>query len=84
MIQEMAASTNTRIAFDALAREYNHCLSLNNVLEVECAQQNNIWDVLVRNKMYPVFLSRDTKQAFFQVNIQELDRDALRFSWKKS
>ena len=40
MIQEMAESTNTRIAFDALARENNHCLSLNNVLEVECAQQN--------------------------------------------
>jgi hypothetical protein len=45
--------------------------------------QNLLWDVLVRNRLKPVALSGDLKQAFLQVRVRALDRDSLRFHWIK-
>ena len=80
----MIENTKTQIVFDALPRENNHCLSLNNVMKVGPVLQNNIWDVLVRNRIYPIFLTGVMKQAFFQICIRELDTNALQFSWIKA
>ena len=41
------------------------------------------YDILVRNRLKPVALAGDLKQAFLQVRIRLEDRDALRFHWIK-
>ena len=45
--------------------------------------QNLIWDILTRNHLQPVTLTRDLKQAFLQIQLREQDRDMLRFHWLK-
>ena len=45
---------------------------------------NKLWNVLIRNRMCPVTLTGDLKQAFLQIRIRKEDRDALRFHWIKS
>ena len=45
--------------------------------------QNQIWKILVRARFNPVAVCEDLKQAFLQIRIQEICRDALRFHWIK-
>ncbi|XP_066921642.1 uncharacterized protein [Clytia hemisphaerica] len=42
---------------------------------------NKIWCIIVRNRIRPVTITGDIKQAFHQIRIREEDRDALRFHW---
>ena len=83
VIRESAESTKLRIVFDASARSNEKSPSLNDCLETGPPLQNLLWDVLVRNRLKPVALAGDLKQAFLQVRIQSEDRDALRFHWIK-
>ena len=50
-------------------------------METGPALQNLLWDVLGRNRLKPIALAGDLKQAFLQVRIRMEDRDALRFHW---
>ena len=84
VVRETAESTKVRIVFDASARENDQSPSLNDVIEVGPPLQNNMWNVLLRNRMCPIILTGDIKQAFLQVRIRKEDRDALRFHWLKS
>lgn len=77
----MAQSTMLWIVFDASVREKNNCLSLSDVIEEGLALQNNILDALVRNKMCLIILTSSMKQAFLQMHLRKLNRDALRFHW---
>ena len=81
MICQSAESTKLRIVLDASARENDHSPSLNDVIEVGPPLKNHMWKVLVRNRMCPVTLTGDMKQAFFQIRIREKDRNVLRFHW---
>ena len=83
VIRESAESTKLRIVLDASARSNEKSPSLNDCLETVPPLQNLLWDVLVRNRLKPVALAGDLKQAFLQVRIQSEDRDALRFHWIK-
>ena len=47
-------------------------------------KQNLLWNVLVRNRLQPIALTADIKQAFLQVRIRAEDRDVLRFHWIKN
>ena len=40
-----------------------------------------MWEVLVRQRTYPVALTGDIMKAFLQIRIREAERDALRFHW---
>ena len=84
VIKETAKTTKVRIVYDASARENDKSPSLNDVTEVGPSLQKNLWKVLVRNRMCPIVLTGDMKQAFLQIRIREEDRDALRFHWVKS
>ena len=55
--------------------------SLNDVIEVGPPLQNQMWKVLIRNRMCPVTLTGDMKQAFLQIRITEKDKNVLRFHW---
>ena len=45
--------------------------------------QNLVWSVLARNRLRPISLTGDLKQAFLQIRIRQPDRDVLRFHWIK-
>ena len=81
VVRESAESTKVRIVYDASARADDKSPSLNDCLETGPPLQNKIWDILTRNRLQPVMLSGDVKQAFLQIRIREEDRDVLRFHW---
>ena len=83
-IREAAESTKIRIVFNVSAKENHQSPSLNDVTEVGPPILNKLWNVLIRNRMCPVTLTGDLKQAFLQIRIRKEDRDALRFHWIKS
>lgn len=64
VIRESAESTKLRIVFDASARSNEKSPSLNDCLETGPPLQNLLWDVLIRNRLKPVALAGDLKQAF--------------------
>ena len=83
VIREKAETTKIRIVYDASARENNEASSLNECLETGSPLQNMIWDIMTRNRLRPITVAGDLKQAFLQIRIRESDRDALRFHWLK-
>ena len=83
VIRESAESTKLRIVYDASAKANEKSPSLNDCLETAPSLQNLLWDVLVRNRLKPIALAGDLKQAFLQVRIRIEDRDVLRFHWFK-
>lgn len=81
VVRDKAASTKTRIVYDASARANESSPSLNDCLEVGPPLQNQIWSVLVRGRFHTIALTADIQKAFLQVRIHPDDRDALRFHW---
>ena len=82
VIREEAASTKLRVVYDASARANSNAPSLNECLYPGPALQNKLWDVLVRQRFYPVAIFGDIQKAFLQIRIKEQERDALRFHWR--
>ena len=83
VIRPDAESTKLRVVYDASAKAHDGAPSLNECLHPGPNLQNKLWDVLVRGRFHPVALAGDLQKAFLQVRIQENDRDALRFHWRK-
>ena len=83
VVKEEAETTKNRIVYDASARAGEHSLSFTECLEVGPKLQNQIWDILVRNRFKPIVITGDIKQAFLQVKIRENDRNFLQFHWIK-
>ena len=82
VVRETAATTKMRIVYDASARASPDAPSLNECLNPGPSLQNRLWDVLVRQRAYPVAVTGDIRQAFLQIRIRESERDALRFHWQ--
>ena len=82
--RETATTTKLRIVFDASAKPNGNSPSLNECLETGPPLQNLLWNVLVRNRLKPIALTADIKQAYLQVRIRTEDRDVLRFHWIKN
>ena len=83
VLRENAESTKIRIVYDASARANASAPSLNECLEIGLPLQDQLWNVLIRNRFYPVAIAGDLKQAFLQIRVRREDRDALRFHWIK-
>ena len=81
IVRESAESTKVRILYDASAKPSEKSPSLNECLETGPPLQNLLLNVLVRNRLKPVALAGDLKQAFLQIHIKDEDRDAMRFHW---
>ena len=56
---------------------------LNDVTEIGTPLLNKLCNALIRNKMCPVTLTGDLKQAILHIRSQKGDRDAWRFHWIK-
>ena len=83
VVKEKAETTKLRIVYDASARATTDSPSLNECLNSGPSLQNKLWDVLIQQRMFPVMLSADMRQAFLQIQVRESERDALRFHWRK-
>ena len=81
VVREQAESTKVRIVYDASAKVNEDSPSLNDCLEIGPTLQRKLLDILLRNRVKPVLLAGDIKQAFLQIVIRETERDALRFLW---
>ena len=81
VVREQAESTKLRVVYDASARASSESPSLNDCLEVGPPLQPLLFDVILRNRMKPIALTGDLKQAFLQIRIAEQDRDAMRLHW---
>lgn len=84
VIRETAETTKMRIVYDASARATPESPSLNECLYPGPPLQNKLWDILVRQRAYPIAVTADIQKAFLQIRIRECERDALRFHWRKS
>ena len=84
VIRETAETTKMRIVYDASARATPESPSLNECLYPGPPLQNQLWDILVRQRAYPIAVTADIQKAFLQIRIRECERDALRFHWRKS
>ena len=82
VVKENAETTKLRVVYDASAKEQPNSPSLNECLNPGPSLQNTLWNVLVRQRSYPVAVCGDIEKAFLQVRIKECERDALRFHWK--
>ncbi len=82
VIRDKAETTKLRVVYDGSARETPSAPSLNDCLNPGPPLQNKLWDVLVRQRSYPVAISGDIQKAFLQVRIKAAERDALRFHWQ--
>ena len=82
-MRENVESTKIRIVYDASARANASVLSLNECLEIDPPLQNQLCNVLILNRFYPVAIAGDLNQAFLQIRVRREDRDALRFHWIK-
>lgn len=84
VIRETAETTKMRIVYDASARATPESPSLNECLYPGPPLQNKLWDILVRQRAYPIAVTADIQKAFLKICIRECERDALRFHWRKS
>jgi hypothetical protein len=81
VIKESAETTKMRIVYDASSSETAQAASLNDCLETGPPLQPLLHNVVVRNRLCPIGLTADVKQAFHQIWIQPKDRDVFRFFW---
>ena len=81
VIRELAETTKMRIVYDASARENQKSPSLNDCRHVGPPLQPLLHDVHLRNRLKPIALTADVKQAFHQIWIDKKDRDAFHFYW---
>ena len=72
--------TKTRIVFDASSKIGNNP-SLNDCLHSGSCLLPLIFDILLRFRIGGVALVADIKQAFLNIEIDEGDREFLRFLW---
>jgi hypothetical protein len=79
VIRKAAESTKIRIVYDASAKASESSPSLNDCLETGPPLQNLLWDVLVRNRLKPVAMSADVKQAFLHYFQACLDHQSAKF-----
>jgi hypothetical protein len=79
--KESAETTKLHIVYDASSSETAQAVSLNDCLETGPPLQPLLYNVIVRNRLCPIGLTADVKQAFHQIWIQPKDRDVFRFFW---
>ena len=72
-------TTKLRVVYDASAKDSGP--SLNECLYKGPKFHQIIFDILLRFRFYPIALTADVEKAFLMIQMDERDRDALRFFW---
>ena len=84
VIRATAETTKIHIVYDASARATPESPSLNECFYPGPPLQNKLWDILVRQRAYPIAITVDILKAFLEIRIWQCERNALRFHWRKS
>ena len=80
IIRNDKTSTKLRIVFDASAKRTNY-VSLNEVLYKGPSLNPNLYDLLLKFRIYLIVMTADIEKAYLQINIEEKHRDYMRFLW---
>ena len=83
VVKESSETTKLRVVYDASAKEDPSSPSLNECLYPGPPLQNNLWDVLIQQRAFPVMVSSDIHQAFLQIRIKAAEREVLQFHWRR-
>ena len=80
VVREDRSTTKVRIVFDASAR-YNDT-ALNDVIYQGPKLQNDLFNVLLRFRRYPVALICDIAEMYLRIKLNPKDRSCHRFLWR--
>jgi len=80
VVKKDRSTTKVRIVFDTSAK-YNG-IALNDVIYQGPKLQNNLFDVLLRFRRYPVSLACDIAEIYLRVELDPKDRTCHRFLWR--
>jgi len=83
VIREAAETTKVRVVYDASCKDKNTRTSLNDCLHVGPSLTPLIFDILLRFRQLKVALVGDIAKAFLNIEVNESDRNCLRFLWLK-
>ncbi|XP_046857876.1 uncharacterized protein LOC124451299 [Xenia sp. Carnegie-2017] len=81
VIRKEAKTTKLRIVYDASSKEGKRGTSLNDCLHVGPPLTPLLFDILIRFRESRVALAGDIEKAFLNVEVDEADRNYLRFLW---
>ena len=81
VIRKQAASTRLRIVFDASSKVQPDLVSLNDCLWTGPSLMPAIMNVLIRFRAWKYGLAADVRKAFYQIRIDENQRNFIRFLW---
>ena len=72
-----------RTVHDASARVSSDVLSLNDCLHTGPNLMQDLTGILVKFRTHRIAFTADIEKAFLQIELNNQDRDATRFSWLK-
>ncbi|GBL96989.1 hypothetical protein AVEN_254050-1 [Araneus ventricosus] len=78
VVRNDRSSSKFRVVFDASSHDGSE-VSLNDCLHIGPNLYPDIFDILLRFRLYPIAFTADIKRAFLQIEINEKDRDVSRF-----
>ena len=81
VIRKDAVTTKVRIVYDASSKESKLGTSLNDCLHVGPSLNPLLYNILLRFRENRIALVGDIEKAFLNVEVDEADRDCLRFLW---
>ena len=81
VVREHAETTKVRMVFDASSKSGKRGTSLNDCLHVGPPMNPMLFDILTRFRENNVAVVGDIEKTFLNVEIDEADRDCLRFLW---
>jgi len=80
VVREDRETTKLRVVFDASCR-VNNSPSLNRCLNAGPSLNPELFDILLRFRMFPIALLADIEKAFHMISVRPEDRDVMRFVW---
>ena len=84
VVRENAQSTKMRIVYDTSARANASVPSLNECREIGPPLQNQLYNLFIRNRFYPVTIAGDLKQALLQIHVRSLTLSLVKRSGKQA
>ena len=83
VIRKDAVTTKVRVVYDASSKECKSGTSLNDCLHVGPSLNPLLYRILIRFRENRIALVGDIEKAFLNVEVDEGDRDCLKFLWVK-
>lgn len=81
VVREDALTTKVRIVYNGSSKDGKHGVSLNDCLHTGPSLNPLLLDILLRFRENRVALAGDIEKAFLNVDIDDADRDVVRFYW---